>query len=58
MYNRGKDNYYDKLIEQGYGNYNREQTLGIVNDPKSKYYLPGSQTAPLTGAFDYSIGVE
>ena len=57
MYSRGKDNFYDKLMDMGYGSYDRQQTLGYVTDPKSDYYIPGKATAPGAVTFDYSIGV-
>ena len=57
MYSRGKDNFYDKLMDMGYGSYDRQQTLGYVTNPKSDYYIPGKATAPGAVTFDYSIGV-
>ena len=57
MYSRGKDNFYDKLMDMGYGSYDRQQTLGYVTDPKSDYYIHGKATAPGAVTFDYSIGV-
>jgi hypothetical protein len=57
MYGSGKDNFYDKLLEQGYATYDRGKTLGYVTDPKSDYYIPGEATAPGAVTFDYSIGV-
>ena len=57
MYSQGKDNYFDKLIELGYGSYNRDRTFEYVQDPKAKGYVkPGAQTSG-TVEFDYSIGV-
>jgi hypothetical protein len=57
MYSQGKDNYFDKLIELGYGSYDRDRTFGYVQDPKAKGYVkPGAQTSG-TVEFDYSIGV-
>jgi hypothetical protein len=59
MYGTGKDNYFDKLIELGYGSYNRDRTYDYATDPKAKGYVkPGAQTSgAITGGFDYSIGV-
>jgi hypothetical protein len=57
MYGSGKDNFYDKLLDQGYATYDRGKTLGYVTDPKSDYYIPGEATAPGAVTFDYSIGV-
>ena len=57
MYGSGKDNFYDKLLDQGYATYDRAKTLGYVTNPKSEYYIPGEATAPGAVTFDYSIGV-
>jgi hypothetical protein len=59
MYGTGKDNYFDKLIELGYGSYDRDRTYDFTTDTKAKGYVkPGAQTSGvITGAFDYSIGV-
>ena len=57
MYGSGKDNFYDKLLDQGYATYDRGKTLGYVTNPKSDYYIPGEATAPGAVTFDYSIGV-
>ena len=57
MYGSGKDNFYDKLLDQGYATYDRSKTLGYVTNPKSDYYIPGEATAPGAVTFDYSIGV-
>ena len=57
MYGSGKDNFYDKLIDQGYATYDRAKTLEFVTNPKSDYYIPGEATAPGAVTFDYSIGV-
>jgi hypothetical protein len=57
MYGSGKDNFYDKLLDQGYGTYDRDKTRGYVTNPKSDYYIPGEATAPGAITFDYSIGV-
>ena len=57
MYGSGKDNFYDKLMDQGYATYDRAKTLGYVTDPKSDYYIPGEATTPGSIKFDYSIGV-
>ena len=60
MYGQGKDNYFDRLIELGYGTYNRDRTFGFVEDPSKiqggTVIKPGPQTAG-TVDFDYSIGV-
>jgi len=57
MYGTGKDNYFDKLIELGYGSYNRDRTFGYTTDTKAKGYVkPGAQTSGIVD-FDYSIGV-
>ena len=57
MYGTGKDNFYDKLIDQGYATYDRAKTLEFVTNPKSNYYIPGEATTPGAVTFDYSIGV-
>ena len=57
MYGTGKDNFYDKLIDQGYATYDRAKTLEFVTNPKSDYYIPGEATRPGAVTFDYSIGV-
>ena len=59
MYGTGKDNYFDRLIELGYGSYDRNRTYDFTTDTKAKGYVkPGAQTSGvITGAFDYSIGV-
>ena len=57
MYGSGKDNFYDKLIDQGYATYDRAKTLEFVTNPKSDYYIPGEATSPGAVTFDYSIGV-
>ena len=58
MYGTGKDNYFDKLIEQGYGSYNRDRTYEYSTDTKAKGYVkPGAQTSGIVD-FDYSIGVK
>ena len=59
MYGTGTDNYFDKLIELGYGSYDRDRTYGFTTDSTAKGYIkPGAQTSGvITGAFDYSIGV-
>lgn len=56
MYSSGKDNFYDKLIEQGYATYQRDRTLEFVTNPKSEGFVKGTDQT-ITGAFDYSIGV-
>jgi hypothetical protein len=60
MYGTGKDNYFDRLMELGYGSYNRDRTLGYVQDPSKiqggTVIKPGPATAG-TVDFDYSIGV-
>ena len=57
MYGTGKDNYFDKLIELGYGSYNRDRTFGYTTDTKAKGYVkPSAQTSGIVD-FDYSIGV-
>ena len=61
MYGTGKDNYFDKLIEQGYGSYNRDRTYEYSTDTKAKGYVkPGAQTSGIVpgASFDYSIGVK
>ena len=62
MYGTGKDNFYDRLLDAGYGNYDRSLTTGYVTNPKADAYLPTGQVNPGTvadakGKFDYSIGV-
>jgi len=58
MYGTGKDNYFDKLIELGYGSYNRDRTYEYTTDTKAKGYVkPGAQTSGIVD-FDYSIGVK
>ncbi len=58
MYGTGKDNYFDKLIEQGYGSYNRDRTYDYSTNNKAKGYVkPGPQTSGIVD-FDYSIGVK
>ena len=57
MYGSGKDNFYDKLLDQGYATYDRDKTKGYVTNPKSDYYIPGEATTPGAVTFDYSIGV-
>ena len=57
MYGSGKDNFYDKLIEQGYATYDRAKTLDFVTNPKSEFYIPSEATTPGAVTFDYSIGV-
>jgi len=59
MYGQGKDNYFDRLIDLGYGSYDRDRTFDYTTDTKAKGYVkPGAQTSGIVpGAFDYSIGV-
>ena len=57
MYGSGKDNFYDKLMEQGYATYDRAKTLDFVTNPKSEFYIPSEATTPGAVTFDYSIGV-
>ena len=57
MYGTGKDNFYDKLMEQGYATYDRAKTLDFVTNPKSEFYIPSEATTPGAVTFDYSIGV-
>ena len=57
MYGSGKDNFYDKLMEQGYATYDRAKTLDFVTNPKSEFYIPSKATTPGAVTFDYSIGV-
>ena len=58
MYGTGKGNYFDRLIEKGYGTYNRDRTFGYSTDTESKDYLkPTDKTSGIVD-FDYSIGVK
>ena len=61
MYGTGKDNFFDRIMELGYANYDRDRTLGYVTDPQKVnegYYTP-TQTdvgETLEGVnWDYSI---
>ena len=61
MYGTGKGNYFDRLIEKGYGTYNRDRTFGYSTDTESKDYLkPTGKTSGIVpgASFDYSIGVK
>ena len=58
MYGQGKDNYFDRLIELGYGSYDRDRTYEYTTDSEAKGYVkPGPQTSGIVD-FDYSIGVK
>ena len=59
MFGRGKDNFYDQLIDMGYATYDRKRTLGYVANPKGEGYIDPTRTdIGDVKFFDYEIGVE
>ena len=59
MFGQGKNNYFDTLIDMGYGSYQRDRTLGYVKNPKGEGYIPMTKQTDIGKQqfWDYEIGV-